>query len=590
MIRGLGQAAQSLGITLDNKQIENKSTAKKAGSSTFDDVPMMYRAQVGGRCSLMFAGDNKDLEKWKDEWALPSPEQARYQRKEPSLGLDGSLYRIAVNFPFRLISNCGQDSIIRPILGKDGIPFISGSSVKGLFRRACKNSTQIQKYCGDDSKLAPSSLGFRFHGAYPVGDWSGSHEVFIKKRNETVREVRYQMLDVIHPQQQRQVGDPTGRSNATALASISLHKPRMIFEFSSSDMDVDWQEVEKIFWDSITLGLGGKTSTGYGLGGFNASHPSITISSKTNVTIRGRGVSPTLRSDEPEFRPNLFKASLRGHFQRLLAGVVEDHRILDAEVSRLFGSSSSPGDVQILWQLIQPVKYKEFGKTPTFKAEGTLHVNALNNKDVELIEQVLKFAFILGGFGKSWRRVSHELFYKTYNKFEIGCHWELTNEDCSWIEIKSSEDLKVFLDELHQACKNQFGKKGANPQKWREAWHPDRLSVYATVTRDSRVVELFHDEVYKTTPAVGGKNVGDKRPKYMSSVWHRMLPISRENFLEIVTIFHAKREDWSHQVKGDQLDSFIQSLREKGLEFTWGNEHPPAMKAKKIIPNPKRDV
>jgi len=576
IIRGLDKIANSLGIDV-------KDTSLKHTTSP-EEVPMMYRAQVGGRCSLMFAGDNQDLESWKDEWVYPNSQGLpRYQKKEPTLGLDGTIYRVEVKFPFRLLSNCGQDSIIRPIMGKDGIPYFSGSSIKGLFRRAC-NDIQAEKYCGDDENLAPSTLGFRFHGAYPVGDWSGMHKVKVREKGEDVTKVRYRMLDVVHPQQERQLGTDRQR-NATALASVSLYKPTMIFEFSSADPDTNWKEVETIFWKAIARGFGGKTSTGYGFSGHNDQRPAIAPSSKTNVMLIGQGVSPTLRSGEAEFRPNLFKASLRGHFQRLLAGVVGDRKNLNIEVDRLFGSSSSPGAIQLFWEQRKEVKYDQFGATQTFEANGILHLNASQNKDVELIEQVLKFTFIMGGFGKSWRRASHQKFHKTYKKFEIGCHWELPPMDRSWMDIKSTADLKSFLDGIHRHYITQFGEDKAVPLNWRESWHPDRLSVYAAVTQESKAITLFHDETYKKTPAIGGKNPNDDRPKFLSSVWHRMLPIDDGKFLEIITVFHGQREAWKHQTKEDQLQNFMTSLREQGLSCIWGNCNPFAKKAKKILPN-----
>lgn len=150
MIRGLNLAAQSLGIEVENDD------KPKGGQAEFteDDIPMMYRAQVEWRCSLQFAGpDSKDLEKWREEWIDSSSEKPRYQKALLNTGLDDQTYRILVKFPFRLISNCGNDSIIRPIMGKDGIPLISGSSVKGLFRRAC-DKVQVRKYCGfEDAKI-----------------------------------------------------------------------------------------------------------------------------------------------------------------------------------------------------------------------------------------------------------------------------------------------------------------------------------------------------------------------------------------------------------------------------------------------------
>ena len=171
-------------------------------------------------------------------------------------------------------------------------------------------------------------------------------------------------------------------------------------------------------------------------------------------------------------------------------------------------------------------------------------------------------------------------------KFEIGCHWEMSDTARSWIGIQSTDDLKAFLTEMHQTYTSQFGSGRAVAMDWREAWHPERLSVYAAITQTSKAIQLFHDGIYKETPAIGGKNPGDRRPKFISSVWHRMLSIGNGEFLEIITIFHGQRRDWRHRMEDDQLQNFMTSLQYAGLSHTWGSHNPPEKKVKKIISNP----
>jgi CRISPR-associated protein Cmr6 len=200
----------------------------------------------------------------------------------------------------------------------------------------------------------------------------------------------------------------------------------------------------------------------------------------------------------------------------------------------------------------------------------------------------------MGGFGKSWRRASHEKFHKTYKKFEIGCHWELNSMDRSWMQIKSIADLKSFLEDLHQGYVKRFGGGKAVPLDWRESWHPDRLSVYAVVTKESKAITLFHDDTYKTTLAIGGRHPHKEHPKKTkppeaySHVWHRMLPIEGGNFLEIVTVFHTDPEKWEHRSEGDQLNKFINSLKEKGLSHVWGLTDNPSINVKKDKPKLRR--
>ncbi|NJM59800.1 MAG: hypothetical protein HC849_05710 [Oscillatoriales cyanobacterium RU_3_3] len=105
-----------------------------------EQVPMMYRAQIQGRCSLQYGKNNAHLNRWTEEWVYPNQDGTpSSQYTEPQLGLEGSVYRIKVEFPFRVFSNCGQDSILRPSISTNGLPFIPGSSIKGLFERLSRH-------------------------------------------------------------------------------------------------------------------------------------------------------------------------------------------------------------------------------------------------------------------------------------------------------------------------------------------------------------------------------------------------------------------------------------------------------------------
>ncbi|MCT7993375.1 hypothetical protein [Laspinema olomoucense] len=506
-----------------------------------EQIPMMYRAQVQGRCNLQFAGDNKDLNRWTEEWVYPKDDKSpTYQYPEPPLGLHGEIYRIKVKFPFRLFSNCGQDNIARPIMGKNGIPFLPGSSVKGLFRRACSDEKAL-KYCGDKDNLNPGIL--RFMGAYPLGNWAK------------------QINDIVHPQQERQV---QGKGSPKAFALISLSQPELIFEFSSSSPEVDWQDVERILLSALQQGVGGKTSSGYGMGGNFPGKPRITPAYPISFELKNTGVSSLLRTGEPEFRPNLFKATLRGHVSRLLAGVCPDQEAVNKETNRLFGHTAEPSQVQFLWQS-KPEDFDTGGKNTTYTTQGVLYVNTPRG-DVDFIENVLRFAFVMGGFGKSWRRVWHKQFYPSYQKLEIGCHWESPDID----EIQTRQDLNKFLESLFDLSCDRLGSKPPKPLNWKEAWNPERVAVYSNVVTESAAVILFHDDVFKTTPAIGGRNPNDKKPTSVSSVWHRMLPIAGNQYLEIVTVFHGDRTPWKYQQEDNQLHKFIQKLTDKGLQLTWG--------------------
>ncbi|GAA6622102.1 RAMP superfamily CRISPR-associated protein [Scytonema sp. NUACC26] len=536
-------------------------------------VPHMYRAQIQPRCSLQFAGDRTHRDIWIEQWVYPKKDEddgkPTYQYTEPEDVMEeGYFCRFKVEFPYRLFSNCGQDSIFRPMLGKNGIPFIPGSGIKGLFRRA-SDSKQAIKYCGDNKQLTPGIL--RFHGAYPVGDWAST----VTRGEKT----HYRLVDVVHPQEKRQVG--IDEKSTSAFALISFYQPKLVFEISSTELlsQEEWKNISGKLRSALRQGLGGKTSTGYGLPFFTKNQYDI------DLALHGVGITPVLLTGEPEFRPNVFKATLRSHAKRLLGGCCQnqqDDKRVERKIGELFGNTQAPGKVEIYWELRNPLPKTDW--QPTYNIRGNLHISA-SNADVKFLKYLIKFAYTMGGFGKSWRRVWHKDFYHNnphYDKL-IGCHWKCEDSDwkndiSEWVnDIKTPENLIIFLTNLENLCKEYFRVEEPQYFNWREAWHKERVAVYSQIVDKSQVIELFHKEIYKQTQAIGGRKTVTKRKNgreertevlVVSSVWHRMLPIGDgKQYLEIVTVFHGDRTPWRNQ-----LQPFINSLKNKGLQLSWGQE------------------
>jgi CRISPR-associated protein Cmr6 len=553
---------------------------KQSKSVQTHELPMMYRAQVEGRCSLQYIKDNKsnddsDLEKWINEWVDPQDQSGKPSVELPNteeIIEEGKVTRYKLNFPFRVISNCGQDSILRPVIDSKGIPIIPGSSVKGLFRRACQKRDEDKKteltvsYCGTQDK--PGIL--RFHSAYPVGDWAST----VQDNGKPT----YKMLDVVFPQEDRQLGKNQNKKDKGAFAAISFSKPTFIFTITSTESlsKSEWETVRSILKTGLSKGLGGKTSSGYGL-------PFLAFRPDLQVRLIGTDLTSSLLNGEFEFRPNLFKAVLRGHASRLLAGYSNNSDFIEGKVKELFGSTNLPSQVEIYCDIKSPPE--KWGKSfNDLNLDLSLKIadNSQNkNAKVEFLKTVLKFAYTMGGFGKSWRRVWHKDFYpdKKYTKL-IGCHWK-SNDD--WInDIKTKEDLIKFLNNLDIVCQ-KYLRITESPIDWRETWHEDRVSIYTSVTEQSRAIGLFHNDTFKTTLAIGGRFPHKNHPKEVnppqavSCVWHRMLPISDNKYLEIVTIFHGDRYLWKRNGI-DQLKPFIEALKKQGLEHTWGQDLYPELK------------
>ncbi len=574
------KAYQKKGITVETSESEDRSAEFQPRSDiTPEETRMMYRAQIKERCSLQNAGKNPHLIRWVDEWVQPRSDQSpTYQQSQPSLGLDDTMYRFLLELSGRLSSNSGQDSIIRPVIDNQGIPVIPGSGIKGLFKRWLRQNI-----------LTPAELKIveklRFHRAYPIGDWTGGGR----------------MVDVIHPQQERQIG--IKKTSPHAFAAITLYKPTLVFELSCRQQLTleQWQRVEEWVKSALTAGIGGKTSTGYGLIG---QPPRKQEEYNLIIPLLGTGVSSLLRSDVPEFRPNQFKASIRGHVTRLLGGVCGDRNLINKQLNYFFGHDRATGKLDMYWQtqaFLGQNLTQEHEKTPIFKVQGKLLVS-LPCREADWLQSVFQFGYIIGGFGKSWRRVWHKCdlpdwhpgFMSSYQTRAIGCHWECYNP--SFVGIENKQHLENFLSKLYvdtQQFRSQLNSSQPNNHQesldymttWREAWHPNNVTVYALETDKSQAINLFHHKIFKYTPAIGGRGINikngkeekDNRPTSVSSVWHRMLPIDCNQYLEIVTLFYGDRTPWKHRNEGDQLEPFIRELEDKGLQLAWG-EKPKAIK------------
>jgi CRISPR-associated protein Cmr6 len=547
-------------------------------SSNYEDVPLMYRSQIEGRCQIQrLPHAKKDAYQWVDEW-IEGVEEAT-----PVFGsnVQTKEYRIT----WRFVTNSGQDDkMIRPVIGAKGFPFYPGSSMKGTFLRVCTEEDAL-KYCGSDQENGrPGCL--RFHGAYP----------------KDLQWIDQELVDVVHPQQPWQV---QGSSEShSAFVQISLYQPTLVFGISSTKplSEEEWTQIWKIWEKALSKGIGSRVSAGYGQ---PKSHVDNCLFS---IYLKGHGLAAKLINEEGEFRPNLFKATLRGHTLRLLGGVTKSE-IAEQLTKELWGGFDDKkgaivGELGIAFQNLEDLGVYNFTYTPISKpvdipifdlSKGKLSLLMMRDLSEKrqanlkiFLHNLIQFALLLGGFGKSWRRVNHLLFYPTYfnnnNKPMIGCHWELIgNSQKICALFKESKDIEIFLDKIYQNIqkfvilnKKEVSLDGCN---WRESWHPDRVSVYSLVTNQSMAIKLFHDPNFKTTEAIGGRKPHREHPDKInpptavSCVWHRMLPIGDDKYLEIVTVFHGdygkNNDPWKREGL-DQLKPFIKALKDRGLVFTWG--------------------
>lgn len=519
--------------------------------NVINKVPMMYRAQVDGRCQLQRLvpkADEQHAQRWTKEWT----ERTYPHAPQFSKDVQTRTYQIS----WRFVTNAGQDDgIIRPVMGAKGWPFYPGSSMKGLFRSAC-NPQQKKRYCGyelSNGDMAPGIL--RFHGGYPT------NKKWVEK-----------LLDLVHPQQDYQV--KKGSAHHAAFMMISLYQPELQFGISSSEdlSDQEWAEIWQIWEKAMAKGLGSRVCAGYG-------HPSSISGDElySPHRIHGRGMASKTLSGA-EFRPNMFRAAIRGHALRIFGGLVPAN-IAEREVDKLFGGL---GHREPIVGLIG-MKFVADNLTPGKHGHGRFEVRtydvtgqlswlltrplpddtqreALKN----LILRLNQFAMIFGGFGKSWRRIDHPLFFPEYynkpNKSYIGCHWEWQGNFKRDVQVSILRNISQFTnDKLLPAAREWLKLQGVTlnnqyAQEWREAWHPAKVQVWGRIAQDkedSIAVHWFHQPYYEDNRrgirrTIKGTALTGKLGT-IGRIWHRMYPkfnFSQGNaprktqgYIELLTLF-----------------------------------------------------
>jgi CRISPR-associated protein Cmr6 len=499
-------------------------------------VPMDYRAQAPGRCQRQNIkkpqdappGWRSDLQRWIDQWL---------ERVDPVSPFTGQQLRIVeAQIDWRLISNSGVDEgIIRPVIGAGGWPMIPGSSIKGLFRRACPPD-RLESWCGSPSAasvLCPGVL--RFHGAWPANaEWTNG------------------LLDVAHPQQNWQVGFNQGSESHSAFGVVSLYRPNLHIGISCTDPEFsskDWEEVDQTLKLALQAGLGGRTCAGYGSSG--RMHGDVLF----QCGLEGQGPCAKLLDRREEFRPTMFRAAIRGMALRLFGGLTDAGTTLQV-VGELFGSLSREEGQHVgllSTAYTDPVVHLEpYGRgnwsQPVYATSGRLQWRLTRSPGSAETQQLLTdlmaalhgLTMSLAGFGRGWRRPDHRIFLPDYNKTPLGCHWQWRETDKlpTWIHVQSPQDLVKLLQrsrELATAWLHAQSHRIGSPPPWRETLQPDRMRIWTRTAKgptDAEVVAWFHHSPperegpgEQSDPRDLKRTILAGKMNQVGLIWNRLLPL-----------------------------------------------------------------
>lgn len=494
-------------------------------------VPMEFRAQARGRCQRQ---DRKspDIQLWIEEWIKGADKKTKFNPH--------AFHVVEAKVDWRLISNSGVDEgFIRPVIGAGGWPMIPGSSVKGLFRRACSRSCttdQLEEWCGSSDAEKPGVL--RFHGAM-VND-SGW---------------KVNLLDVAHPQQNWQIGFDGGGESHNANAIVSLYKPILHIALSSSKElgQSEWAEIDATLKRALELGLGGRTAAGYGSTG------KLTGNVVFQCRLEGQGTAsklllktPESPNGIPEFRPNMFRAAIRGMALRLFGGLTSERTARDV-VGKLFGSLGGEDDqyVGLLATIYadSDTKLGSYGfgalSQPTYVTQGQLQWRMArqcqNGEDEMLLADLIAclhgITMSLGGFGRGWRRPDHQIFYPDYRKMPIGCHWEWREPERlpQLVRIQSTSDLSKLIGQSRKIASLWLKATGCSQGQtaaWREIIHPEKMMIWtrhASNAEDAKAIRWFHQPRDGEPPHDARDLRKSKLAGQMNLVgriWNRLIPLA----------------------------------------------------------------
>ena len=531
---------------------------------------MEYRAQVLNRCQRQFVTARprdatetwrSPIQKWHDEWKQ-GVRRDPFKGRQRSEIVAPNLIVVTAQIDWRLITNSGLDEgFIRPVIDSHGWPLVPGSSMKGLFRREWKRQGLdvhlLQRLCGSSAGSDRMHAGaLRFHGAFCLNHaWmEGS-------------------LDLTHPQQAWQVGFHRNQdeNKPKAIAVVSLSKPKLTIAISykpNSISEAERLEVKRVLKDALGAGIGGRTAAGYGRVRGQTSFLEL-----FRCEILGQGIASKLLDihSTAEFRPVLFRASIRCMALRLFSGLLPEEQAL-AEVDFLFGSLKGEDGptVGVLLSHFENTEPIEVG-TPAspvghqrwqFKPPKVLRVqgglvwetrhNLLSNEQARAVGDLLAalhgLVMSLGGFGKSWRRVDHRIFplrngSHYYSKTPLGCHWEWIHVPASnqWLNVQSTQDLQTLISKARSLARAWLTQKGISiPREvhpsWREVIHPHKMNIWTRPAQspdDCAAINWFHnDRIISSIRGLeecrfkGTSLVGQSRPpSRVGHVWHRMLPL-----------------------------------------------------------------
>lgn len=287
-----------------------------------------------------------------------------------------------------------------PILPLNG--YIPGASIRGIVRAWAKKRPDIlprmNELLGYQNKDTISAGKIEFLDAWP------------DKATKLT-------LDIVNPQQEFQVYHQ-GQGTPLSLYTLGNGKDDIRVTVAirgipgrATDAEVDevWEWVQQ----ALSLyGVGSRTASGYGTLKRNESFkvtpdPNYTVK-QFDFSLYSQGnAGPNMRTIE--LRPSHWRGWLRSWISRFLLGVMSQKDAAKT-VGELLGTlepETRKGCVRL--QMLKGLTWGESssGQTNFYAWKGKLQISAPNNILNKIILPIIRFAVMVGGVGRGWRRPLH---------------------------------------------------------------------------------------------------------------------------------------------------------------------------------------
>ncbi|MGB8690732.1 MAG: RAMP superfamily CRISPR-associated protein, partial [Microcoleus sp.] len=405
--------------------------------------------------------------------------------------------------------NVGENLQELPTLPLNG--YIPGSGIRGLVRSWAKQRPEIQQRMRE-------LLGYQQDNTISAGK--------IEFLDAWPKEPTKLTLDIVNPQEPFQVFH---EGQSTPLSFYALGDGENAIELTVAIRGIPGRanaaEVAEVWgWvqQALTLyGVGSRTASGYGA---IASpdvkpkfHPDDGV--KTfDFSLYSQGCygadSPRPgHSGEVELRPSHWRGWLRSWVLRFLLGVMSETNAKKT-LGELFGvlePDSSKGCVRI--QMIQRQIWGERSNNqPYFYTwKGKLQISAPKDILSKIILPVIRFAVMVGGVGRGWRRPLHIFVMNNGRDAARGTYLSLThqvkNPDTQRMQNKLyglglnqlawTNTYQDWLNAVRLQWPNRFSQ-GQNPKA--EVFSPTTCAVYILPDPDEEPVDKENQEWSITNP------------------------------------------------------------------------------------------